>query len=71
MRLLKIKSKGVTLISFILTIILGLIFCLPMIWVAKLKTEINILNDKLEFYREKALYNNHLYAFLNRGEEYE
>ena len=57
MRLLKIKSKGVTLISFIFTIILGLIFCLPILWVAKLKTEINILNDRLEFYREEALKN--------------
>lgn len=57
--------------DFILTIILGLIFCLPMVWVAKLKTELNITNHKLEFYREKALYHNHLYAFLSRGKEYE
>ena len=52
---MKIKSKGVTLISFIFTIILGLIFCLPILWVAKLKTEINILNDKIDFYRERAI----------------
>ena len=41
--------------EFILTIILGLIFCLPILWVAKLKTELNILNHKMELYREEAL----------------
>lgn len=43
--------------TFILTIIIGFIFCLPILWVAKLKTEINILNHRLEFYREEALKN--------------
>ena len=41
--------------TFILTIIIGFIFCLPILWVAKLKTEINILNDKIDFYRERAI----------------
>ena len=55
--------------EFILTIILGLIFCLPIIWVAKLKTELNITNYKLDFYRDKAVSLNKLYAFKNRGEQ--
>ena len=53
--------------TFILSIILGLIFCLPMVWVAKLKTELNITNYKLDFYRDKAVSLNKLYAFKNRG----
>jgi len=62
--------------SFILTIILGFIFCLPILWVAKLKTELNITNHKLDFYRDKAVSLNgictkvipyKLYAFNNRG----
>lgn len=53
--------------SFILTIILGFIFCLPMLWVAKLKTDLNITNYKLDFYRDKAVSLNKLYAFKSRG----
>ena len=53
--------------EFILSIILGLIFCLPMLWVAKLKTELNITNYKLDFYRDKAVSLNYLYAYVNRG----
>lgn len=37
------------------TIFLGLIFCLPMIWVAKLKTELNIANRKAEQWRTLAI----------------
>ncbi len=46
--------------SFILSIILGFIFCLPMLWVAKLKTDINILNNKIDFYREEAIIKNRI-----------
>jgi hypothetical protein len=53
--------------EFILTIILGLIFCLPMLWVAKLKIELNITNYKLDFYRDKAVRLNHLRAYIERG----
>ena len=67
MRFLRIKNKEVTLISFILTIILGFIFCLPMLWVAKLKTELNITNYKLDFYRNKAVSLNYLHAYISRG----
>ena len=37
------------------TIFLGLIFCLPMIWVARLKTELNIANRKVEQWRTLAI----------------
>ena len=50
--------------DFILSIILGLIFCLPMIWVAKLKTELNILNHKMEFYRGEALRYNNIFKIV-------
>jgi len=53
--------------SFILTIIIGFILCLPMVWIAKLKTELNITNYKLDFYRDKAVSLNKLYAFKNRN----
>jgi len=53
--------------TFILTIILGFILCLPMLWVAKLKTDLNITNHKLDFYRDKAVSLNKLYAFKSRG----
>ncbi len=51
--------------EFILTIILGLIFCLPMVWVAKLKTDNEILNHKLDFYRNKALTMNRIFKLNN------
>ena len=51
--------------EFILTIILGLIFCLPMVWVAKLKTDNEILNHKLDFYRNKALTLNRIFKLNN------
>ena len=57
------------MISFILSIILGFIICLPMLWVAKLKTELNITNYKLDFYRDKAVKLNHLRAYIERGEK--
>ena len=37
------------------TIFLGLIFCLPMIWVAKLKTDLNIANRKVKTWRQLAI----------------
>jgi hypothetical protein len=46
--------------EFILTIILGFIFCLPMLWVAKLKTDLEIMNHKLDFYRDQALIKNRI-----------
>ena len=51
--------------SFILSIILGLIFCLPMLWVAKLKTDLNIMNHKLDFYRDQALIKNRILKLNN------
>ena len=51
--------------EFILTIILGFIFCIPMLWVAKLKTDINILNNKIDFYREEAIIRNHILKLNN------
>lgn len=53
------------MISFILTIILGLIFCLPMLWVAKLKTDLEIMNHKLDFYRDQALIKNRILKLNN------
>lgn len=53
------------MISFILEIILGLIFCLPMVWVAKLKTDLNIMNHKLDFYRDQALIKNRILKLNN------
>ena len=53
------------MISFILEIILGLIFCLPMVWVAKLKTDLNIMNHKLDFYRAQALIKNRILKLNN------
>jgi hypothetical protein len=53
------------LTSFILTVILGLIFCLPMLWVAKLKTDINILNNKIDFYRDEAITGNRIFRDNN------
>ena len=51
--------------EFILTIILGFIFCIPMLWVAKLKTDINILNNKIDFYREEAIIRNRILKLNN------
>jgi len=51
--------------EFILSIILGLIFCLPMLWVAKLKTDLNIMNHKLDFYRDQALIKNRILKLNN------
>ena len=51
--------------EFILTIILGLIFCLPIVWVAKLKTDLNIMNHKLDFYRDPALIKNRILKLNN------
>jgi len=51
--------------SFILTIILGFIFCLPMLWVAKLKTDLEIMNHKLDFYRDQALIKNRILKLNN------
>ena len=51
--------------DFILTVVLGFIFCLPMLWVAKLKTDINILNNKIEFYREEAIIRNRILKLNN------
>ena len=58
------RNKG-EVMDFILTIILGLIFCLPMIWVAKLKTDLNIMNHKLDFYRDQALIKNRILKLNN------
>jgi len=51
--------------EFILTITLGLIFCLPMLWVAKLKTDLEIINHKLDFYRDQALIKNRILKLNN------
>jgi|MDSW01.1.fsa_nt_gb hypothetical protein len=51
--------------EFILSIILGFIFCLPMLWVAKLKTDINILNNKIDFYRDEAITRNRIFRDNN------
>ena len=51
--------------EFILSIILGFIFCLPMLWVAKLKTDLEIMNHKLDFYRDKALITNRILKLNN------
>jgi hypothetical protein len=51
--------------EFILSIILGLIFCLPMLWVAKLKTDLEIMNHKLDFYRDQALIKNRILKLNN------
>mgnify|MGYP003146721292 CR=1 FL=1 len=37
------------------TIFLGFIICVPMLWVAKLKTDLNITNHKLDGWRELAI----------------
>ncbi len=58
------RNKG-EVMDFILTIILGLIFCLPMLWVAKLKTDLNIMNHKLDFYRDQALIKNRILKLNN------
>ena len=51
--------------EFILSIILGLIFCLPMLCVAKLKTDLEIMNHKLDFYRDQALIKNRILKLNN------
>ena len=51
--------------TFIFTIILGFIVCLPMLWVAKLKTDLEIMNYKLNFYRDKALITNRILKLNN------
>ncbi len=53
--------------SFILSIILGLIFCLPMLWVAKLKTDINILNNKIDYYRDEVIIRNRIFRDNNKA----
>ena len=58
------RNKG-EVMEFILSIILGLIFCLPMLWVAKLKTDLEIMNHKLDFYRDKALITNRILKLNN------
>ena len=58
------RNKG-EVMEFILTIILGLIFCLPILWVAKLKTDLEIMNHKLDFYRDKALITNRILKLNN------
>ncbi len=37
------------------SIILGLIICLPLIWVAKVKTDLNISNHNLDYWRQLAI----------------
>jgi len=37
------------------TIFLGLIFCLPMIWVAKLKSDLEVAHRKIEQWRSLAI----------------
>lgn len=35
--------------------LIGLIICLPILWVAKLKTDLNITNRKLAWWRNRAI----------------
>jgi|TARA_R100000234_G_scaffold120006_1_gene104816 hypothetical protein len=50
------------MIEFTSTVIFGLIICLPSIYAMVLKTELNITNNKLDYYRQKCL-------TLNKGKE--
>lgn len=43
------------MIEFTSTVIFGLIICLPSIYAMVLKTELNITNNKLNYYRDRAL----------------
>ena len=41
--------------EFILQLILGIIFCVPIFWCFKLKTDLNIANHKLDKWRDTAI----------------
>jgi len=42
----------------IMNIFLGLVICVPIILLAKLKTDLNIANRKLDYWRQQTLYLN-------------
>ncbi len=41
--------------EFILELILGIIFCVPIFWCFKLKTDLNIANRSIDFWRNKTI----------------
>tara|TARA_Y100000593_G_C4259868_1_gene311620 strand:- start:358 stop:519 length:162 start_codon:yes stop_codon:yes gene_type:complete len=41
--------------EFILQLIFGIIFCVPILWCFKLKTDLNIANHQLNFWRNQAI----------------
>jgi len=47
------------MITFFQSIFLGLIFCLPLMWAVKLKTDLLIMERKLNLWRNSALQLNH------------
>ena len=53
------------MIEFTSTVIFGLIICLPSIYAMVLKTELNITNNKLDYYRDRALKQSKLLNFNN------